>query len=86
MASVGHYLSQFEELMNEVEGQSEHLLISFFTRGIILDLKNELRIRRPDSLWEAFSLAKIYESNQNKSSRVVPKSTTVVGVDRICWN
>lgn len=50
------YLERFEELLNEVGGQSEASLISFFIGGLKPKLKCELNICQPTSLWKAFSL------------------------------
>lgn len=61
-SSVAAYLEKFEELLNEVSGQSEATLISFFIRGLKLKLRNELNIIKPTSLRRAFSLAKVYEA------------------------
>lgn len=60
-SSVVAYLERFEEILNEVSGQSETSLISFFVGGLKSELRNELNIIKPTSLQKAFSLAKVYE-------------------------
>lgn len=57
--SVAAYLEKFEDLLNEVSGQSEATLISFLISGLGLELKNELNIIKPTSLRKAFALAKV---------------------------
>lgn len=37
---MADFMFQFETLMNEVEGQSEEALISFFIGGLKPDIKN----------------------------------------------
>lgn len=60
--SVASYLDCFEELLNEVSGQSEASLISFFIGGLKPELRCKMNITKPTSLQKAFSLAKIYEN------------------------
>lgn len=50
--------------MNDVGGQSETSLISFFIRGLKPDLRCELNIIQPMSLRKVFSLAKLYEAQR----------------------
>lgn len=58
------YLDPFEELLNKVDDQSVEALISFFVGSLKLELKNELSITWPLTLWQDFSLAKIHEANR----------------------
>lgn len=58
------YIEQFKVLLNDVDGQSEEALISFFIGGLKTDLKNELTIVCPTTLQKAFALAKIYKANR----------------------
>lgn len=71
--SVATYLERFEELLNEVSGQSESTLISFFIGGLKLELRNELDIIKPTLLRRAFALVKVYEP-QRGGERVGTKS------------
>lgn len=67
-SSMAQYLNQFEELLNEVEEQSEGSLITFFIGGLQSELSNDLRVTQPQTLWNAFTLAKIYETNRLKDA------------------
>lgn len=58
------YLERFEELLNDIGGQSEASLISFFIGRLKLELKSELNIIKPTSLHKAFSPAKVYEAQR----------------------
>lgn len=69
MSFVAAYLERFEELLNDVGGQSEASLISFFIGGLKLDLRCELDIIQPTSLWKAFFLAKLYEVQWSHGKR-----------------
>lgn len=60
--SVAEYMAQFEQLMNDVEGQSEETLINFFIGGLKSEIRNQLKISRPSTLRTAFATAKIFES------------------------
>lgn len=57
------YLDKFEDLMNEVEGQSEATLVTYFVGGLRPDLKSELKIMKPTTLQQAFSAARVYEAH-----------------------
>lgn len=63
--SVAAYIGDFERLLNKVTGQTEWAIITFFVGGLRNDLKKDLRIAKPSSLKQAFSLAKVYESSQS---------------------
>lgn len=71
------YLERFEELLNDVDGQSETSLVSFFIGGMKPDLKCKLNIIQPTSLHTAFSLAKVYEAQwglgKYRGHSLVPK-------------
>lgn len=49
-STVVVYLERFEELLNDVIGQFEISLISFFLRGLKPDIRSEINIARTDSL------------------------------------
>lgn len=51
--TVAEYIHQFESPLNEVEEQMEELLISFFIKGLKLEIKQELNL-----VWHA-SLQKV---------------------------
>lgn len=74
------YLDRFEELLNEVSGQSEASLINFFIGGLKPELRCELNIIKPASLQKAFSMAKIYESQKGstKHGGSVPNSVSLL--------
>lgn len=63
--TVAAYMAQFEKLLNEVEGQTEESLITFFIGGLKPDIKNQLKIARLLSLRKALATAKVYESNKS---------------------
>lgn len=43
-------MEKFEELLNEVEEQSEHILITYFVGGLKPEIKNELKTMKPATL------------------------------------
>lgn len=60
---VADYQSAFEKLMNPVTDViSESLLISIYISGLKPSLQRQLLISRPETLGEAFSLARVYEA------------------------
>lgn len=63
LTSVADYLAKFEDLLNEMDGQSEETLITYFIGGLRPDVKNELKIVRSTSLQQAFATTKMYESH-----------------------
>lgn len=62
---MASYLEKFEELLNEIIGQSEASLISFFISGLKPELKSELNLVKPTILRRAFTLAKAREAHGN---------------------
>lgn len=60
---VASYLEKFEDLLNEVSGQSEASLISFFISELKPELKSELNLAKSTTLRRAFSLTKAYEAH-----------------------
>lgn len=62
--TVAEYMAKFEGLLNEVEGQSEEALITFFICGLKPENKSQLKIARPVTLRKALATAKVYESNR----------------------
>ncbi|KAH9745584.1 hypothetical protein KPL70_004126 [Citrus sinensis] len=60
--TVAEFQTAFEDLMNQVTGISEPLLISFFITGLKPDIHRELLFAWPSSLMEAFALARAYEA------------------------
>lgn len=64
------YLERFEDLLNDVGGQSSEMsLISFFIGGLEPELRFELNIIQPTSLRKAFSLAKLFEVQRGHGKR-----------------
>nr|GLL44635.1 uncharacterized protein LOC109179602 [Ipomoea trifida] len=59
--SVADFQTEFEKLMNKVTGIQEPLLISFLVSGLKPNLRREMLIAKPQSLLEAFKLAKAFE-------------------------
>lgn len=55
---------QFKTLMNEVEGQSEDALITFFLGGLKQEIRLQMKVCRPTSLQKAFAMAKAYEAQK----------------------
>lgn len=66
-ASVAEFQSEFENFMNQVEGISETLLISFFITGLKSNIQRELSFSKPTTLMEAFSHARAYEARLEES-------------------
>lgn len=61
--SVANYIDRFEALLNEVDGQDEKALITYFGRGLTEELRRQLKISRLGTLREAFATAKVYEAH-----------------------
>lgn len=61
-STVADFQASFGDLMNQVRGIPEHLLISFFIMGLKSEIHRELSISRPSSLVETFALAQAYEA------------------------
>lgn len=66
--TVAAYMAQFENLLNEVEGQTKEALITFFIGGLKLEIKNQLKIMRPTSLWKALETTKVYKANKRSKT------------------
>lgn len=64
MMTVTEYMTQFESLLNEVVGQIEGSLISFYIGGFKLEIKFELKIVHPMTLRKALATTKVYEANK----------------------
>lgn len=62
-STVAVYIVLFEKILNEISGQTKKSL-TFFVAGLREDLRSDLKIMRPSSLKQAFSLAKMYEANR----------------------
>lgn len=62
--TVATYMAQFKSLLNEIEGQTEEALITFFIGGLKTEIKNQLKIVRPTSLRKALATTKVYEANK----------------------
>lgn len=58
--TVATYITEFERILNDVSRQTEKALITFFVFGLREDLRSDLKIARPVSLKQAFSLTKMY--------------------------
>lgn len=65
-SSLVAYLDKFEELLNDVDEQSEGTLITYFVGGLRADLKSELKILNPKTLRQAFAAAKLYEAHPGR--------------------
>lgn len=65
-ASLEVYLDKFEDLLNDIDEQSEGTLITFFVGGLKPELKNELKILKPTSLRQAFSAAKMFDVHPSR--------------------
>ncbi|XP_077230633.1 uncharacterized protein LOC143863761 [Tasmannia lanceolata] len=61
ISSVEEYQYRFESLSNRVTGVSEAFLLSIFIYGLKPDLKREILVAHPTSLFQAISLARVYE-------------------------
>lgn len=62
-STVAEYMSRFEALLNEVDGQSEETLISYFIGGLKAEIKKQLKVNRPATLRKALAVAKVHGSN-----------------------
>lgn len=62
-------MTQFETLLNEVEGQSEESLISFFFKGLKPKIKKKLKLVWPPTLRKALTTANVYEANKKYKGR-----------------
>lgn len=65
--TVVAFQALFEELMNQVRGIPEHLLINFFITGLKSDIRRELSISLPTSLMQAFALAQAYKARLDET-------------------
>lgn len=65
-SAVVVYLERFEEFLNEIEGQSENTLITYFVGRLRSDIKSEMKIMKPTTLRQAFTVAKIYETHSER--------------------
>lgn len=61
---VAEYMTRFETLLNEVDGQIEETLISFFIGGLKPEIKRQLKLNRPTTLRKALVVAKVHEANK----------------------
>lgn len=69
--TVVDYIAEFERLLNKVDEVSEYWLLSMFIGGLRSDIKRDLQMGRPQSLPEAFSLAKMFEArNEEQRSEI----------------
>lgn len=66
-STVANFQPEFEDLMNQVSGISEPLLISFFITGLRADIRRELSFARPPTLMEALALGQAYEARLNEA-------------------
>lgn len=62
---MAYYLEQFETLLNDVSRQTEGSLISFFIGGLKKEIGDDLRVVKPTTLRQTFSLVKVYEAKKN---------------------
>lgn len=53
-SSVNEYIGDFEHLLNEITGQPEEAIVTFFVGGLKPELKKQLKIVRPTTLRSAF--------------------------------
>lgn len=59
--SVRDYRSRFEMLTNHTTGSTEEFLISYFISGLKEDLKHDIQIFHPTSIFVVIRLARIQE-------------------------
>lgn len=57
-SSIVDYLEKFEDLLNEVDRKMEETLITFFIGGLKPDIKSKLKVARPTTLHQAFTIVK----------------------------
>lgn len=57
-------LWRFEELLNEIEGQMEESLISFFIGVLKHEIKKQLKLGQSMGLGKAFTKAKAHGANK----------------------
>lgn len=65
-STMASYLEKFEELFNEVDGQFEQTLITYFMGRLRADIKSELNILRPGMLRQAFAATMVYEAHPGR--------------------
>lgn len=53
--TVAEFQTAFAELMNQVKGVSEPLLVSFFISGLKSDVRREMSFAKPANLMETFA-------------------------------
>jgi hypothetical protein len=68
-SSISIYKTQFEKLSNRLKGLSENYKLSCFLSGLMDDIRLPLRLLKPQSLNDAFGLAKIQEEFVMSSRR-----------------
>jgi len=71
---VADYYLQFTSLANRVYGLSNDALIDCFINGLILEIKREVMIHSPISIFKVVSLAKVYE--EKYTSTITPQKFT----------
>jgi len=59
--SVYQYYHQFSALANHMEDLPDTALLDYFISGLKSDIKREVLVQAPSSLFQAVALAKLYE-------------------------
>lgn len=65
-SSLSDYLDKFEELLNDVDDQSESALITYFVGGLRADLRSEMKILNLKTLRQDFAAVKVYEAHPGR--------------------
>ncbi|GKC25401.1 retrotransposon-related protein [Tanacetum coccineum] len=76
LGTVEEYQREFEKLMNRVTNIPESLLISFYISGLKLHIQRGLLVSKPNTLGDAFSLARITEASLDDQATSVAVTAT----------
>lgn len=57
-------MARIEDLLNEVDSQNEETLIFYFIRDLVVEIKRQLKLNRPNTLRKALAIAKVHEENK----------------------
>lgn len=64
ISMVTEYMARFETLLNEVDGQNEEILITYFIGGFKPEFKRQLKLNWSDTLRKALAPTKIHKANK----------------------
>ncbi|XP_073153183.1 uncharacterized protein [Henckelia pumila] len=67
--SVAQYRTEFEALMNRIEGVTKSMFLNFFIWGLHPEIRRELLITPPGSLNESMTKAQLYEDRNDDLRR-----------------